>query len=163
MALHTLGPPDPSCQRWVLSASLSRFLSSGSSRDLLCPATWFSTSYFLIPEHSSDPHETKLITCFSAQKIPPPGSLPWLPLPVGQDPLKPSYFHFLFNFYHSCKYPLCDHLINVFLPSKKKKNPKKQNPNHTLKPSQETPQRKPPQETPMLYKSIVRAETLFCF
>ena len=76
---------------------------------------------FSYPRTQLRPHETRLITCFSAQKILPPGSLPWLPLPGGQDPLKPSYLHFLLRFYHSCKYPLCDHLINLFLPSNKTK------------------------------------------
>lgn len=70
---------------------------------------------FSYPRTQLRPHEIRLITCFLSSKD-SSSRQPSLTSTASRPGSFKTLFYFLLRFYHSCKYSLCDHLINLFLP-----------------------------------------------
>lgn len=107
--LPALALSDPSRSGWVPSASpldsSHPTLSSGSSKDLLCPTSYFfPDAVFFSWEHN--PGLMKPDSTISQLKVLPPGSPPWLPPAAARpEPFEALALPFpLPSFAHSCQY-----------------------------------------------------------
>lgn len=79
-----------------------------------CAVLMVFHSCFLHPRTQPRSHGTRIITCSPVQKTLPPGSLPWLPPPGGQDRIKHSYSHFDCLAFIIAVNTLCAIMIKLF-------------------------------------------------